>query len=56
MRCAGKRKKAMTDRENAGLTHVVVVGTRYFGGVKLGIGGLVRAIAPVRKQGLPRRE
>jgi len=27
----------------AGLDNVVVVGTRYFGGVKLGIGGLIRA-------------
>ncbi len=29
--------------ESAGLTNVVIVGTRYFGGVKLGIGGLIRA-------------
>ena len=29
--------------EKAELTNVIVVGTRYFGGVKLGIGGLIRA-------------
>ncbi len=29
--------------EKEALTNVVLVGTRYFGGVKLGIGGLVRA-------------
>ena len=29
--------------EKADLTNVMLVGTRYFGGVKLGIGGLIRA-------------
>lgn len=38
--------------ENAGLTNVVVVGTRYFGGVKLGIGGLIRAYRSCAEAGL----
>lgn len=38
--------------ENAGLTNVTVVGTRYFGGVKLGIGGLVRAYRMCAEAGL----
>jgi uncharacterized YigZ family protein len=38
--------------ENAGLSNVVVVGTRYFGGVKLGIGGLVRAYRACAEAGL----
>ncbi|HZK25899.1 MAG TPA: YigZ family protein [Oscillospiraceae bacterium] len=38
--------------ENAGLTNVTVVGTRYFGGVKLGIGGLVRAYRACAEAGL----
>lgn len=38
--------------ENAGLTNVTVVGTRYFGGVKLGIGGLVRAYRLCAEAGL----
>jgi uncharacterized YigZ family protein len=38
--------------EQAGLTHVLVVGTRYFGGVKLGIGGLVRAYRACAEAGL----
>ena len=29
--------------QGAGLSDIIVVGTRYFGGVKLGIGGLTRA-------------
>jgi uncharacterized YigZ family protein len=29
--------------EKADITNVMVVGTRYFGGVKLGVGGLIRA-------------
>lgn len=38
--------------ENAGLTNVTVVGTRYFGGVKLGIGGLIRAYRTCADAGL----
>ncbi|MDW7652460.1 MAG: YigZ family protein [Bacillota bacterium] len=38
--------------EHAGLTNVAVVGTRYFGGVKLGIGGLVRAYRACAEAGL----
>lgn len=38
--------------ENAGLTNVTVVGTRYFGGVKLGIGGLIRAYRNCADAGL----
>ncbi|MCW3490759.1 IMPACT family protein [Dethiobacter alkaliphilus] len=38
--------------EKAGLTNVTVVGTRYFGGVKLGIGGLVRAYRACAEAGL----
>ncbi len=38
--------------ENAGLTNVVMVGTRYFGGVKLGIGGLIRAYRACAEAGL----
>ncbi|MBS4031321.1 MAG: YigZ family protein [Clostridiales bacterium] len=38
--------------ENAGLTNVTVVGTRYFGGVKLGIGGLIRAYGACADAGL----
>ncbi|NLN07583.1 MAG: YigZ family protein [Firmicutes bacterium] len=38
--------------EKAGLTNVAVVGTRYFGGVKLGIGGLVRAYRSCAEAGL----
>mgnify|MGYP000874523961 FL=1 len=38
--------------EKAGLTNVVVVGTRYFGGVKLGIGGLIRAYRSCAEAGL----
>lgn len=36
----------------AGLTNVVVVGTRYFGGVKLGVGGLIRAYRDCAQAGL----
>lgn len=35
-----------------GLCNVVVVGTRYFGGIKLGAGGLVRAYTKTAKIGL----
>lgn len=38
--------------EKAGLTDVAVVGTRYFGGVKLGIGGLIRAYRSCAEEGL----
>lgn len=38
--------------ENAGLTNVVIVGTRYFGGVKQGIGGLIRAYRACAEVGL----
>ena len=37
---------------HADLTNVTVVGTRYFGGVKLGIGGLVRAYRACAQAGL----
>lgn len=38
--------------ESAQLTNVTVVGTRYYGGVKLGIGGLVRAYRACTEAGL----
>ncbi len=38
--------------EKGGLTNVVVVGTRYFGGIKLGIGGLIRAYRACGEAGL----
>lgn len=38
--------------KNEGLTDLVVVVTRYFGGVKLGTGGLVRAYTQCAKLGL----
>lgn len=38
--------------EGQGLTNVVVVGTRYFGGVKLGVGGLIRAYRETALAGL----
>ncbi len=38
--------------EHAELTNVTVVGTRYFGGVKLGIGGLIRAYRNCADAGL----
>lgn len=38
--------------EGNGLTNVIVVGTRYFGGVKLGIGGLIRAYRDCALAGL----
>ena len=37
---------------NAGITNVVVVVTRYFGGIKLGTGGLARAYTSSAKLGL----
>lgn len=36
-------KPIYTTLEGKGLDHVMVVVTRYFGGIKLGVGGLVRA-------------
>lgn len=36
----------------AGLTNVMVIGTRYFGGVKLGVGGLIRAYRDCAQAGL----
>ncbi len=38
--------------EGSGLSDVVVVGTRYFGGIKLGPGGLVRAYSGAARQAL----
>lgn len=38
--------------EKEELTNVVIVGTRYFGGVKLGIGGLVRAYRSCAEAGV----
>lgn len=38
--------------EGKKLTNVVVVGTRYFGGVKLGVGGLIRAYRDTALAGL----
>jgi uncharacterized YigZ family protein len=38
--------------EGSGLCDVVVVGTRYFGGIKLGPGGLVRAYSAAARQAL----
>ncbi|NLJ55753.1 MAG: DUF1949 domain-containing protein [Firmicutes bacterium] len=38
--------------EKEQLTNVVVVGTRYFGGVKLGIGGLIRAYRACAEAGV----
>ena len=40
--------------EGSGLCDVVVVGTRYFGGIKLGPGGLVRAYGAAARQALGR--
>ena len=37
---------------NEGITNVVIVVTRYFGGIKLGTGGLVRAYTSSAKLGL----
>lgn len=39
-----------------GVRNVAVVVTRYFGGVLLGTGGLVRAYSSAVKKGLPRPE
>lgn len=38
--------------ESAGLTNLAIVATRYFGGVKLGIGGLIRAYRACAEAGL----
>ncbi|NLG49373.1 MAG: YigZ family protein [Chloroflexi bacterium] len=38
--------------EGSGLVEVVVVGTRYFGGIKLGTGGLVRAYSAAAREAL----
>lgn len=38
--------------DHRGLTDLVVVGTRYFGGVKLGVGGLIRAYRQCADAGL----
>ncbi|NMB41019.1 MAG: DUF1949 domain-containing protein [Firmicutes bacterium] len=38
--------------EKADITNVIVVGTRYFGGVKLGVGGLVRAYRSCAEAGV----
>ncbi len=42
--------------EGADLTDVVVAVTRYFGGTKLGVGGLVRAYGEAAAEGLARAE
>ena len=38
--------------EGKGLDHVMVVVTRYFGGIKLGVGGLVRAYSGSAAKGI----
>lgn len=40
----------LTVLAHSGLREIVVVGTRYFGGIKLGVGGLVRAYAGVARE------
>lgn len=40
--------------EGSGLLNVVMVGTRYYGGIKLGPGGLVRAYSDTCRQALAR--
>lgn len=47
---AGPPMLAVLEKEE--LTNVVVVGTRYFGGVKLGIGGLIRAYRSCAEAGV----
>lgn len=47
---AGPPLLAVLEKEE--LTNVVVVGTRYFGGVKLGIGGLIRAYRACAEAGV----
>ena len=38
--------------EQEGVTNLCLVVTRYFGGIKLGTGGLVRAYTNIAKSGL----
>lgn len=38
--------------ENEDLTNLIVIGTRYFGGVKLGVGGLIRAYRSCAEAGV----
>ena len=47
---AGPPMLGVLEKEN--LTNIVIVGTRYFGGVKLGIGGLVRAYRSCAQAGV----
>lgn len=42
--------------KNEGITDLVIVVTRYFGGIKLGTGGLVRAYTNMAKAGLENSE
>lgn len=43
-------KPILTVLENSEFSNIVVVVTRYFGGIKLGVGGLVRAYSGIVKQ------
>ena len=45
-------KPIMSQIDGRGLTHTLVVVTRYFGGTKLGTGGLVRAYGDAASQAL----
>lgn len=47
---AGPPMLAVLEKES--LTNIIVVGTRYFGGVKLGLGGLVRAYRSCAEAGV----
>ena len=49
-------KPILSAIEHAGLTDVAVIVTRYFGGTKLGIGGLVRAYGETAGEALQRAE
>lgn len=51
---AGKPILAAIDKQN--LTNILVVVTRYFGGTKLGVGGLVRAYGDAAELALSRTE